>query len=305
MRLVSYDAGQGPRAGVQPVAGGRILDAAAALRLAAADDAPAAGGVRGLLDGGPAVLDALADAVRTHAEALTGTGGAHDPAAVRLLAPITAPEKIICLGLNYHDHAAEVGAPVPNSPIVFAKFANSLIGHGATIVPPAVTDKVDYEAELAVVIGRSCRDVDEASALSYVAGAMPLNDVSARDLQLANQLWTTGKAIDTFAPCGPALVTIDEIGDLQNLRIRARVNGVTVQDSTTGKMIFGIAETIAFLSRIMTLVPGDIIATGTPAGVSCAHGPKTFLRTGDQVEIEIDGLGVLSNSVGAPHGTPR
>lgn len=303
MRLVTYDAGQGPRPGLLTEPAGQILDAAGALRLAGVDPTPASS-VRALLEAGPAVLGVLAETAATKSGELLDGGAGHDPTKVRLLAPVTDPEKIICLGLNYHDHAAEVGAPVPDSPIVFAKYANSLIGDGGTIVPPRVTERVDYEAELAVVIGRRCRDVDEASAMDFVAGAMPLNDVSARDLQLANQLWTTGKAIDTFAPCGPALVTVDEIGDLQNLGIRARVNGVTVQDSTTGKMIFGIAQTISFLSRIMTLVPGDIIATGTPAGVSCAHGPKTFLQAGDTVEIEIDGLGVLTNTVGEPYRNP-
>lgn len=153
-----------------------------------------------------------------------------------------------------------------------------------------------------MVIGRTAFDIPAADALDYVAGVMPLNDVSARDLQLSNPLWTGGKAIDTFAPTGPALVLLDEIADIQNLPIMARVNGIVVQDSNTAQMIFSVAELIAFLSRIMTLAPGDIIATGTPAGVARAHGPLTFLDTGDLVEIDITGVGVLRNPIGEPVG---
>jgi acylpyruvate hydrolase len=179
----------------------------------------------------------------------------------------------------------------------FAKFANSLIGPNDEIVPPQTTEQVDYEAELAVVIGRSARNISEAQALDHVAGAMAFNDVSARDLQLANNLWTGGKAIDTFAPCGPALVTCDEIGDMQSLSVQARVNGDLVQYGNTRSMIFGIAEVIAFLSKIMTLRPGDIIATGTPAGVGNSRTPKLFLHSGDVVEVEVERIGTLSNRV--------
>jgi 2-keto-4-pentenoate hydratase/2-oxohepta-3-ene-1,7-dioic acid hydratase in catechol pathway len=215
---------------------------------------------------------------------------------VRLMAPVTDPEKIICLGLNYRDHAAEIGQEPPPAPLWFGKFANSLIGSAAAIVlPSAHPDFVDYEAELAVVIGRPAHDVSAARALEHVAGAMPFNDVSARDLQLQNQLWTSGKAIDSFAPCGPALVTLDEIGDLQGLALRSRINGELIQEGTTSEMIFGIAETIAWLSRTMTLLPGDIIATGTPAGVGATKGK--FLRDGDTMSVEVEGLGILTNPV--------
>jgi 2-keto-4-pentenoate hydratase/2-oxohepta-3-ene-1,7-dioic acid hydratase in catechol pathway len=211
------------------------------------------------------------------------------------------PSKIVCLGLNYRDHAEESGLTPPSAPMFFAKFPNSLIGPGEPIVPPATTQKVDYEAELAVVIGRRGRDIAAADALDHVAGAMPFNDVSARDLQLANNLWTGGKAIDTFAPCGPGLVLREDAGDLSSLAVRTRVNGRTVQDGNTASMIFGIAETIAFLSEVMTLEPGDIIATGTPAGVGNAREPKLFLRPGDLVEIEIERIGTLRNRVVEPH----
>jgi len=217
-------------------------------------------------------------------------------AGARLVAPVPNPHKIICLGLNYSDHAAESGQEPPAAPLWFAKFDNSLIGSGEDIVlPVAHPDFVDYEAELAVVIGRPAHRASERDALSHVAGAMPFNDVSARDLQLQNPLWTSGKAIDTFAPCGPALVTLDEIPEIQDLGLRTRVNGETLQEGSTRDQIFDVARSIAWLSRTMTLLPGDIIATGTPAGVGASKG--RFLRAGDTVEVEIDGLGTLSNPV--------
>lgn len=216
--------------------------------------------------------------------------------AVQLAAPVPDPQKIICLGLNYRDHAAESGQEPPAAPLWFAKFANSLIGSGEEIVLPAAhPEYVDYEAELAVVIGRPAHRVSAEEALSHVAGAMPFNDVSARDLQLQNPLWTSGKAIDTFAPCGPALVTLDEIPDIQGLGVRTRVNGELLQDGNTREQIFGVAESIAWLTRTMTLLPGDVIATGTPAGIGATKG--RFLRPGDVVEIGLDRLGVLSNPV--------
>jgi acylpyruvate hydrolase len=215
-----------------------------------------------------------------------------------LHAPVTDPQKIVCLGLNYRDHAAETSQEIPAAPMWFAKFANSLIGSGQEIVlPRAHPEYVDYEAELALVIGRPARNVTVEDALSYIAGAMPFNDVSARDLQLQNPLWTSGKAIDTFAPCGPALVTLDEIEDLLALGLRTRIDGELVQEGTTANLVFAPAEIVAWLSRTMTLLPGDIIATGTPAGVGAAQG--RFLRDGDTVEVEIDGLGAVRNGVRA------
>jgi 2-keto-4-pentenoate hydratase/2-oxohepta-3-ene-1,7-dioic acid hydratase in catechol pathway len=215
---------------------------------------------------------------------------------LRLCAPVPDPEKVICLGLNYRDHAAESGQEIPTTPIWFGKFANSLLGSGEEIVLPAAhADAVDYEAELAVVIGRTARGVDAASALEYVAGAMPFNDVSARDLQFLTSQWMAGKAIDTFAPCGPSLVTLDEIEDLQALALRTRINGEVVQEGTTADQIFNVAEAIAWLSRTMTLRPGDIIATGTPAGVGASKG--LFLKGGDTVEVEVESLGAVSNPV--------
>ncbi|HST33960.1 MAG TPA: fumarylacetoacetate hydrolase family protein [Solirubrobacteraceae bacterium] len=282
MRLLTYDDGSGPQAGIQLE---QELVPVAAL------GAPA-GSLRGLLHALDA--DGLAElaACAGNAEARVAL------ADVRLLAPVPDPEKIVCLGLNYRDHAAEAGQEIPAAPMWFAKFANSLIGSGEPIVlPPAHAEHVDYEAELAVVIGRAALRVPAERALEYVAGAMPFNDVTARDLQFQNPLWTSGKAIDTFAPCGPALVTLDQIDDLQSLTLRTRVNGETLQEGTTANQIFGVAEVVAWLSRTMTLLPGDIIATGTPAGVGAAQ--NRFLRDGDTVEVEVEGLGPLVNPVRA------
>jgi 2-keto-4-pentenoate hydratase/2-oxohepta-3-ene-1,7-dioic acid hydratase in catechol pathway len=216
---------------------------------------------------------------------------------VRLLAPIPDPDKILCIGLNYRDHAEETGMAAPAVPIVFAKFRNSLAGATDPIILPDANEAVDYEAELAVVIGQRCRGVQAADALDYVAGAMAFNDVSARDLQMQTSQWTMGKAIDTFAPCGPTLVFMDEIGDLQDLRVQTRINGETVQSGTTASMIFTVAEIIAFISSVMTLEPGDIIATGTPAGVGLARDPQLFIKADDVVEIEIENIGLLANPV--------
>ncbi len=282
VRLVTYDDGSGERAGI--LVDEEIVPAASV-------QAPAQS-VRGLLDALDASgLEALGKRADTVERRIA-------PTEVRLRAPVPDPEKIICLGLNYRDHAAETGQELPGAPMWFAKFANSLIGSGEDIVLPAAhPEYVDYEAELAIVIGRTARNVDAAAALGHVAGAMPFNDVSARDLQMQNTLWTSGKAIDTFAPCGPSLVTLEEIVDLQALGLRTRINGEVVQEGTTADQIFGAAETVAWLSRTITLVPGDIISTGTPAGVGAATG--RFLRDGDVVEVEVDGLGAVSNRVRA------
>jgi acylpyruvate hydrolase len=280
MRLLSFSTEDGPAAGVQL---GEELVSVSAL------DAPAST-VRGLLEALDA--DGLRELGRRAGEASERVALAD----VSLHAPVIDPQKIVCLGLNYRDHAEETGQAIPTAPMWFAKFANSLLGSGGEILLPAAhPEHVDYEAELALMIGRRAKNVDAADALSYIAGAMPFNDVSARDLQMQNPLWTSGKAIDTFAPCGPALVTLDEIDDLRTLGLRTRVNGEQVQEGTTANLIFGPAEVVAWLSRTMTLLPGDIIATGTPAGVGAAQG--RFLKAGDTVEIEVDGLGTLFNTV--------
>jgi 2-keto-4-pentenoate hydratase/2-oxohepta-3-ene-1,7-dioic acid hydratase in catechol pathway len=210
---------------------------------------------------------------------------------------ITRPGKIVCVGLNYVDHAEEGGQELPKAPLLFAKWPNALIGHGEAIVIPPETTEVDYEAELGVVIGTTARRVSEANALDHVAGYICVNDVSARDLQFGDGQWTRGKSPDTFCPVGPRLVPREEIDDPQQLAIRCILNGETMQDSSTAQMIFSVAEVIAYASQTITLEPGDLIATGTPAGVGVFRNPKVLLGDGDEVSIEIDGLGTLTNPV--------
>jgi 2-keto-4-pentenoate hydratase/2-oxohepta-3-ene-1,7-dioic acid hydratase in catechol pathway len=211
--------------------------------------------------------------------------------------PIDRPGKIICVGLNYRDHAEEQGTALPEAPLLFAKWQNTLIGPGDPIVIPPVVTKCDYEAELGVVIGERIKDVSAENALEAVAGYVCVNDVSARDLQFADGQWTRGKSPDTFCPVGPALVSRDEIPDPQALPIRAILNGATVQESTTANMIFGVADVIAYVTRTITLEPGDLIATGTPAGVGAFRDPPLFMKRGDEITIEIEGVGSLTNPV--------
>ena len=213
--------------------------------------------------------------------------------------PIERPGKIVCVGLNYRDHAEEQGAVLPQAPLLFAKWQNALIGPGDPIVIPPIVTRCDYEAELGVVIGARVRDVSAANALEAVAGYICVNDVSARDLQFADGQWTRGKSPDTFCPVGPRLVPRDEVPDPQNLGIRAILNGETMQESTTANMVFGVAELIEYITRAATLEPGDLIVTGTPAGVGAFRTPPHFMQPGDEITIEIDGLGSLTNPIRA------
>jgi 2-keto-4-pentenoate hydratase/2-oxohepta-3-ene-1,7-dioic acid hydratase in catechol pathway len=229
--------------------------------------------------------------------AVARPGSVHARRDVRLLAPVPRPGKLVCIGLNYRDHAAESKGEVPASPITFSKYATAVQHPGAPIVLPARSSKVDYEAELAVVIGRHGRHVPRERAYEHVLGYTNLNDVSARDFQFGDKQWQRGKSCDTFAPMGPAIVTTDEIADPHALRIALRLNGETMQDASTGEMIFRIDDLIAFISETVTLEPGDVIATGTPAGVGFARRPPVYLQAGDVVEVEVEGLGVLSNPV--------
>ena len=210
---------------------------------------------------------------------------------------IPRPGKIVCVGLNYRDHAAEGGQDLPKAPLLFAKWPNTLIGDGDAVVLPPESSQVDYEAELGVVIGAKAKRVSERDALDHVAGYICVNDVSARDLQFADGQWTRGKSPDTFCPVGPRLVPREEIEDPQALAIRCVLNGETMQDSSTSQMIFSVAEIIAYVSRSITLEPGDLIATGTPAGVGVFRDPKVLLKDGDEVSVEIEGLGTLTNPV--------
>jgi 2,4-diketo-3-deoxy-L-fuconate hydrolase len=209
---------------------------------------------------------------------------------------IPRPGKIVCVGLNYRDHAEEQGVELPEAPLLFAKFTTSLIGPGdAIVIPPAVT-KCDYEAELGVVLGATVKQVSKENALEAVAGYVAANDVSARDLQFGDGQWTRGKSPDTFCPVGP-LVPASEVPDPHALPIRAILNGEVVQESTTANLVFGVDEVISYASQTATLEAGDLILTGTPAGVGIFRKPPRLLEPGDEITIEIDGVGSLTNPV--------
>jgi len=216
---------------------------------------------------------------------------------VKLRAPLLRPPKIICVGLNYRDHAAESGLEVPDVPTIFAKFPTAVVGPGDPIVLPRASQKPDYEAEFAFVIGRRCRHVPEERWRDYVFGYTVFNDVSARDFQMATTQWVIGKSFDTFAPMGPVIVTADEIEDPHNLDIRLTLDGEVMQNSNTRHLIFKIPDLIAHLSAVCTLEPGDVISTGTAAGVGVARKPPRFLKPGDEVVVTVEGIGDLRNPV--------
>lgn len=284
MRLATIQTPAGPRAAV--FQGNQYVD------LHASDPAlPAT--LRQLLEGGAAALKSAGEAAR-HAKAVQ-----HEAGQVKLLALVPDPRKIVCLGLNYRDHAAESGAPIPKEPVLFSKYATALIGHESPIVLPPVSSEVDYEAELVIVIGKGGRHIKADQAMSYVAGYTCGHDVSARDWQLKKdqKQWMVGKTFDTFAPVGPHLVTADEVPDPHNLPIRLRLNGQVMQNSNTNQMIFRVPEVLAYLSQVFTLEVGDLIFTGTPPGVGFAKKPPLFLKAGDVAEVEIDGIGLLRNPV--------
>ncbi len=223
-----------------------------------------------------------------------------DASAVRYLPAVLNPGKLICIGLNYRRHAEETNMPLPAEPVVFGKFSDSVTAHGTAVPYPVHTRQLDYEAELAIVIGRTASNVSEADALDYVFGYCCANDLSARDLQMRSGQWLLGKTGEGFAPLGPFIATADEIADPNRLRISARVNGVAVQQSNTSDMIFSCREIIAYLSRHFTLRPGDVILTGTPEGVILGkpEAERVWLKPGDEMTISIEGLGELTNIVG-------
>jgi 2-keto-4-pentenoate hydratase/2-oxohepta-3-ene-1,7-dioic acid hydratase in catechol pathway len=283
MRLVTVLTEQGPRAC------GEFEGSYVDLNLA---DSTLPTTVKGLLALGT-------DGLKRAAQALPLGSSKHDPVKSILLAPVPDPAKIVCLGLNYRDHAAESGMDVPVEPILFSKYATTLIGQGAPIILPPCSNEVDYEAELVVVIGQGGRDIPVDRAMEHVGGYAVGHDVSARDWQLnkPGKQWMAGKTFDTFAPVGPYLVTADEVPDPQALGIRLRLNGRTMQDSNTNQLVFPVDEIVSYLSKIFTLEPGDLIFTGTPPGVGMARKPPVWLQPGDIVEVEIDGLGTLRNPV--------
>lgn len=217
--------------------------------------------------------------------------------AVTLLSPVPSPSKVICIGLNYRDHAIESGMDIPTVPMVFAKFPSSVVGPGAAIVLPEDSDQIDWEVELAIVIGSPARHVSEADALDVILGYTVSVDVSARDLQMSDGQFVRAKSYDTFCPVGPWLVTADELGDAGDLGIGLKVNGETLQDSRTSDLVFGVRELIAFLSRVGTLNPGDLILTGTPSGVGFGLKPPRYLSPGDEISAWVEGIGELTNPV--------
>jgi 2-keto-4-pentenoate hydratase/2-oxohepta-3-ene-1,7-dioic acid hydratase in catechol pathway len=283
MRLATLNTPRGPRAAV--LVGDRFVDLATS-------DSRIPNSVRQIV--GDPVLLAAAREVASRRDAAGVTA-----ATARLHAPVHDPQKIVCIGLNYRDHAHESKMPIPKEPVLFSKFPSALIGHGEPVVVPKVSSKVDYEAELVIVVGKRGRWIPEAAAMDYVAGYSVGHDVSARDWQLEKdgKQWMVGKTFDTFAPVGPTLVTRDEVADPHKLAIRLRLNGQTMQSSNTEQMIFTVAQLIAYLSVVFTLEPGDLIFTGTPPGIGHARNPAVYLKPGDVAEVEIDTLGVLRNPI--------
>ncbi len=280
MRLVSFEIGGRVTAGFERD-GGYVELASVGLP----------GSMREFLGLGP-------DGVAQLREAASRPGGkVHAASAVKLRAPVTDPRKVVCVGLNYKDHARESGAAIPPEPVLFSKFPTAVIANGDAIVLPPVSQEVDYEAELVIVIGRSGRNISKATAAQHIAGYTCGHDVSARDWQLRKPggQWMAGKTFDTFAPTGPAIVTSHEIGDPLNLPISFRLNGQTMQNSNTRELIFDPSHLVAYISQVVTLEPGDLIFTGTPSGVGFARKPPVFLKPGDVCEVEIGGIGVLRN----------
>ncbi len=214
---------------------------------------------------------------------------------VKFMAPVTKPGKMIFVGLNYRDHAEESNCPIPEYPILFSKYSNSLVGHGRNVIIPGMVSQCDFEAEFAFVVGKTAKNVHTEDAMNYVFGYTICNDVSARDLQLRVSQWLYGKSVDTFAPMGPVITTADEIENPHNLNISCRVNGMLRQKSNTRELIFNVAFLLSYISRAITLEPGDIISTGTPAGVILATKAPVWLQDGDVCEAEIEGIGVLRN----------
>ncbi len=278
MRLVTYRSEGDERAGVQRADG--VIDAAAVLGIEGI-------GVRELIAG--ARLEELGEAV--------GATDAVPVSPADLLPPLPDPDKIVCIGLNYRSHAAEAGIDPPVQPTFFAKFRNALAPPGATVKLPAASEKVDYEAEVAFIVGRRCKEVEAAEALDAIAGYMLLDDLSARDLQFATPQWMPGKVFDGSAPCGPAIVTPDEAGAPDAISFTLDLNGERMQEASTSDLIFSIPELLARLSHWMTLEPGDIVSTGTPSGVGSVRDPRVWLKPGDEIVISSPTLGELRTTI--------
>ena len=307
MKLVRYLRNHEARIGA--LVGDNVVDLAAAYGLSAAESGSSEASaedvipqsMRAFLGGGADTLRAAEQAAAFVVDRMDavahGEPISRPLASATLLAPVGDPQKIICIGQNYRDHCAEQNQPLPERAIIFSKYPTALIGPGANIVLPRISEQVDYEAELAFVIGRRAKHVSEAEAKDYIAGYMCLNDVSARDIQFSDKQWVRGKTFDTFAPTGPALVTADEIADPHDLDISLTLNGQTMQSSNTSNLIFGVYYLVSYLSQGITLEPGDIVTTGTPGGVGIFRNPPILLKPADTVSVTIESLGTLTNPV--------
>jgi 2-keto-4-pentenoate hydratase/2-oxohepta-3-ene-1,7-dioic acid hydratase in catechol pathway len=294
MKLVSYSHGGDVRGGV--LVDGAVFDLAKLLAGSAFSNTDHFSSVTEFLNAHGSRLVEISSQIAQLAadKPAASVGRLHE---VQLSAPIANPSKVLCIGLNYKDHVSETGRALPEYPDVFAKFASTLIGPEDKICGSEVTANLDFEGEVAIVIGREGRDIRSEVALDYVAGVAPLNDITGRDLQYRGTQWLPGKAIDGSTPFGPAIVTLDEVGDVQQLELVTRVNGQEMQRSNTRHMIFSVAEIVSYVSGFLTLSPGDVIATGTPQGIGAKRTPPVWLRAGDVVEVEIESVGLLSSTV--------
>ena len=294
MKLVTYQTKNHPRLG--GLLDDKVVDLQSANKKFTGDsEATFPHNMIALLNEGKEGLTRVADILAYAAQ--NPTGITHPLSEVTLLPPVLNPGKVVALGRNYAAHAREGGAEPPKYPMLFHKTAGALIGAGKPVIIPPITEKVDFEGELAVIIGHVCKNVSPAEALDYAAGYTVANDITARDLQRRTSQFSAGKMVDTFGPLGPALVTKDEISDVGNLTIRTTLNSQLMQNGTTRDMIFDVPFIISYISQIATLQVGDVILTGTPEGVGYARTPPVFMKAGDEVSVEIEGIGTLTNAL--------
>lgn len=290
MKLLQFQGGDGLKLGVKTESG--VIDVAAASE-ALGVNAPSS--LIETIEVGQPAIDALQSLVDAASGSESAASWTLDEMGLQYGPAVEDPGKIICVGLNYRRHAAETGMAVPETPVLFSKFLNTIASYGDSVSLPPVATQYDYEVELGVVIGKPARNVSEADALDYVLGYVTSNDISVRDLQSRTSQWLLGKTLDNFLPVGPYLVTADEVGDPQLLSIKTWVNGELRQNSNTGDMIFTVAEIVSYISRYFTLEPGDLIVTGTPEGVAMGREDKPWLKPGDEVVVEVERLGTLKN----------
>ncbi|MBA2597373.1 MAG: fumarylacetoacetate hydrolase family protein [Chloroflexota bacterium] len=293
MILLTFHDGDNPRLGVKTPRG--VIDVAAAQAALGAVSGGAPESMQALIAGGTSAREALAGLVARAEAAPAAEEWMRDEATLTLGPPLSNPGKIVCVGLNYRKHAAESGAAIPTTPVLFSKFTNTIAAANEDVPLSAAATEYDYEVELAVVIGDTAKDVAESEALGKVFGYATANDISARDLQTRTSQWILGKTMDKFMPIGPYLVTADEVPDPQALALRTWLNGELRQDSSTADMIFSVAEIVSYISRHFSLAAGDVIITGTPEGVILGMAEKRWMVPGDQIEVEVEGLGKLHN----------